>query len=292
MRRFLITVALLLFVIPAFGQSGKQESVPTFTDQDLKKFGTSSPGSSSRGRSPESQGRPRSDKSASMAAASTNAASSDLKQIEIPYIGYVGTARRIIIDVKLNDSVTVPMAVDTGAPGMVISTSVAEKLNILKQDEGKLLIQASGIGGTTPSIFTIIDSVQVRELRDEFIPTQIIDKEFSGFRGLIGMDFMANYNLRIDTEKEVLVFDEQASGDNRPGGHDEAWWRNNFRKFAAMKNFFQAIKEKLSHQQADMPSQKKLQELVESQYTESEKLFNKLDSYAIRHSVPMHWRTY
>ena len=292
MEKILISAFLLFFVSPVFGQTQVKESVPSFTDHDLKKYGTSSLGSSSSGSSSQSRESGQSDKPGNNASRSDKVTASGLKRIEIPYIGYVGTARRIIVNVKLNDSVTVPMAVDTGAPGMVISTAVAEKLNILTKDEGKLITQSSGIGGSTPSIFTIIESVQVGDLRDEFIPTQIIDKEFPGFQGLIGMDFMANYKVNIDTEKGVLVFEEQPSGYKRPGGHDEAWWRTNFRQFAAMKNSLQALREKLSKQQTDMPYEKKIKDFVESQYLEAEKLFNRLDSYAIRHSVPMHWRSY
>jgi hypothetical protein len=290
--KYLTVVVFILFCLtPVFGQSKGQDSVPAFTDQDLKKFGGSSSTGSSPGRSSDVQkasGKNVSDKKAT----SIKGELSDLKRIEVPYKGYVGTARRIIVDVKLNDSVTVPMAVDTGSPGMVISTEVAEKLNILKKDDGQLMTQSRGIGGTTQSIFTIVDSVEVGEIRDEFIPTQIIDELFPGFEGLIGMDFMANYTLKIDNEKEVLVFEEQPSSENRPGGHDEAWWRQNFAKFSAMRNQYLELKQQMDSQQIDMPTQKKLKEFVDRQYPEAEKLYNRLEAYAVRHSVPMQWRSY
>ena len=40
---------------------------------------------------------------------------------EIPFEAYEGAAKRIIISVTFNDSVTAPMMLDTGAPGMLIS---------------------------------------------------------------------------------------------------------------------------------------------------------------------------
>ena len=293
MKYMTVIVLMLLSVNPVFGQSKGQDSVPAFSDQDLKKFGTSSSGSSSSGSSSaveKASGKKASGKNVS----SDKGESSGLKHIEVPYKGYVGAARRIIVDVTINDSVTVPMAVDTGAPGMVISMEVAERLNILKKDEGQLVGQSGGIGGTTQSIFTIVDSVQVGEIRDEFIPTEIIDKTFQGqgFEGLIGMDFVANYTLKIDNEKEVLVFEEQPSNGNRPGGHDESWWRSNFARFSAMLNQYKELKQQMDSQQIDMPTQKKLKEFVDRQYAEAEKLYSKLDAYALRHSVPMQWRSY
>ncbi len=46
----------------------------------------------------------------------------------IPFIAYEGTARRIIISVTFNDSVTAPMVLDTGATGMLISSKLAKNL--------------------------------------------------------------------------------------------------------------------------------------------------------------------
>ena len=50
------------------------------------------------------------------------------QRYEVPYVPYEGSARRVIIKALFNGSVTAPMAIDTGAPGTVISGSLAEKL--------------------------------------------------------------------------------------------------------------------------------------------------------------------
>ena len=84
-----------------------------------------------------------------------------LNSFEVPFEAYEGSAQRVIVSVTFNDSVTAPMILDTGAPGLVIFPRLAEKLGIFGNDEGKVQASAGGIGGQTPSIRTCIDKVQV-----------------------------------------------------------------------------------------------------------------------------------
>jgi len=82
------------------------------------------------------------------------------KMIEVPYTAFEGSSRRVIIPVQLNGSITAKMALDTGSPGMIIFDRLANRLGLFEKDDGKLLTYSAGIGGETPSILTIIDSVQ------------------------------------------------------------------------------------------------------------------------------------
>ncbi|MDH4028965.1 MAG: retroviral-like aspartic protease family protein, partial [Nitrospirota bacterium] len=88
----------------------------------------------------------------------TPAAKSPLKKYVIPFSG---GGRRIIIPVTFNRRVTASMLLDTGAPGMYISKELAGKLGLLDSSENNLWTMIGGIGGATPAIFTIIDSIQV-----------------------------------------------------------------------------------------------------------------------------------
>ena len=84
-----------------------------------------------------------------------------------------------------------------------------------------------------PAILTIIDSVSVDRARANFVPTTVTASLSEEFQGLIGMDFVANYTVSIDSRKEVVVFTENPPRPNLRGGHDEAWWRKNFKQFRA-----------------------------------------------------------
>ena len=181
-------------------------------------------------------------------------------------IPYKGTARRIIIPVTFNRSITVPMLLDTGAPGMFISTKLAEKLGLMDNDEGNLQTYAGGIGGTVPAIFTIIDSIQVGEAEDEFIPTTISELKIPGFDGLVGMDFMGKYSMQLDSRKRVVVLEELPESPSRPAGHDELWWRATFRKFKSTRDGWRMYRDAYHEVSTNTSSMKRAKSLINKQH--------------------------
>jgi len=218
-----------------------------------------------------------------------------LNRYEVPFEAYEGTAKRIIVSVTFNDSVTAPMLLDTGAPGMHISHKLAEKLGVFRMDEGTLVIKAGGIGGSAPAIRTIIDKVQVGGASDRFIPTTVTRSISDSFEGLIGLDFMAKYSITVDHKKKVLVFEEIPPDQNSPGGHDEQWWRNTFREFNNYRDYFRKYIEAVDKRIMDTPFGgdarfEGLKRAAEWQYTQADKLLGRLEHYAGEHVVPTHWR--
>ncbi len=205
-------------------------------------------------------------------------------------IPYQGTARRIIIPVTFNRSITVPMLLDTGAPGMFISTELAEKLGLLDNDEGNLETIAGGIGGTIPAIFTIIDSIQVGEAEDKFIPTTISELKIPGFEGLVGMDFMGKYSMQLDTRKREVILEELPESPSRPAGHDELWWRATFQRFKATRDGWRNYREAYRQVSANTSSMKKVKSMIGKQHDRADYLYNRLKVYASEHSVPLEWR--
>lgn len=236
---------------------------------------------------------------ASAEGAAPESAERKLKRYEIPYTPYEGSARRIIIPVRFNNSVTVNMALDTGAPGLVISFQLAERLGLFDKDEGLLFTQAGGIGGSAPAMRTVIESLQVGDAKDTFIPATVTSKLTSAFEGLVGMDFMSNFSVTIDTRGRKLVLEEMPPSSARPGGHDEEWWRINFHEFAALRSQWRKFSDQMAEQErnrtipnASSSDIKKWKAFSEKQYVEADKLFTKLDRHAANCSVPMNWRKY
>ena len=210
-----------------------------------------------------------------------------LNRFEVPY---KGLSKRIIIPVIFNGSVTAPMLLDTGATNLLISPDLADRLRLFDKQHGKMVTAARGIGGPVPAIITIIDKVSVNGASAKFIPATIAPIASSHFEGLMGMDFMANYKISIDTHKHVVTFEELSSTSDMPGGHDKTWWQDNFRKFSgarvAWKNYLDRL-EKVSMQTSET---KWLKRIAEWQYNEVNKLHSKLEQYATWNSVPTHWR--
>jgi hypothetical protein len=215
-----------------------------------------------------------------------------LKRFEVPYKAFEGRARRIIIPVTFNGSITVPMLLDTGATDIYISLNLADRLGLFKKQHGKLIVQARGIGGSVPAILTIIDRVSVRGAKAKCVPARInITHVLSGaFEGLVGMDFMGNYNISIDTRKHVVTFEELPSQSDMPGGHDETWWRYNFRTFSSLRAAWKNYLNKLKKVSVKTSETRRLTKIANHQYNEANKLYRKLERYATWNSVPTHWR--
>lgn len=222
------------------------------------------------------------------------------KSYEIPYTAYEGTARRIIVKVKLNGSVTAPLALDTGAPETVLFEGVAEELGLFEGDGVKLIDYIGGIGGTVPAIRTVIDRIEIEGITEEFVPTTVTDTLSEAFQGLIGMDVLGGYAIRIDPVKQVVVMEELPHRSELPGGHDQQWWENQFSRYAesrtAWKEFFETLGEPTPTAfRFPWLTQDEMFLLVafaDHQYRESDKLLDQLHQYARRFAVPMHWREY
>jgi len=278
----LFSVFVYLCFIPAHTHA---DSVPTFSDQDLEQY-----------RRKSDRSRPSVDTSPGKTASGNKSSlKEDTKKplkYEVPYTAFEGSSRRVIIPVQLNGSVIAQMALDTGSPGMIIFDRLARRIGIFEKDDAKLLTFSAGIGGEAPSILTIVDTVQVDKAEDTFIPTEIIASLSDSFDGLIGMDFMANYAIRIDTAKHVVVFEELPDRQTLPGGHDEVWWRDNFKIFASRRAEWQQFRANLHTQKIDKERLERVRRFADRQYQEADRLFTKLNNYAITNSVPMHWRQY
>ncbi len=215
-----------------------------------------------------------------------------LKHYEIKYRAYEGAARRIIVPVTFNGSVTAPMALDTGAPGLSISRKLADKLGLFDNDEGKLETFAGGIGGSVPAVRTIIDTVNIGGAQDKFISANIFPSISSSFEGLIGMDFMSRFSIKIDTRRHLLILEELPPKPNMYAGHDEAWWRINYYHFGQMRSSWKKIRDDLKTSSAagKGSGNPEFKKYAEKQYQEADKLYRKLDRYANYNSVPTHWR--
>ena len=215
---------------------------------------------------------------------STEADSRELRRFEVRYENE-GSSSRVIIPVTFNDRITAPMAVDTGSPGMVISVGLAQRLGIFSRNSVTLFTETAGIGGTTLAIKTLVDSVSVETARDEFVPTTVTPPLSDRFEGLIGMDFLANHTMHIDTRKQVVVFQETPPDPDARGGHSEAWWRKTFQDFSAVRDYWRDLSRTTNLREGSSS-----RAAIEFQAREAQRLYLKLDGYASDNAVPRHWR--
>lgn len=220
------------------------------------------------------------------------------KRFVVPYKPNEGDTARIIIPVKINGGPTVAMALDTGAPGTLITFKLAARLGILREGDGRLVTKAGGIGGTANAALVVLDSLSVGEAKSDFVPATVTELFTDAFEGLVGMDFLAGYSLQIDTDHHELIFIELPTGPGWPAGHDETWWRRTFRQVKGQREHWKAlqvsmqerINRSMSSAGEEADELKKLLTFCESQHREAEILERRLDRYAANHSVPLEWR--
>jgi hypothetical protein len=217
-----------------------------------------------------------------------------LKQITVPYKAFEGQAQRIILTVKLNGRETAAMALDTGAPGTIIFTPLAERLGVLAEGSNRLMTTVGGIGGRTPAALVVLDSLSVDEARTEFVPATVTASMTDAFEGLVGMDFLAGYSVQIDTQKHRLVLTELPKSIDRPAGHDEAWWRRTFTQMDGQQTLWHqihaTIKERVSRSNVSGDGSAEALNFAERQVREAEQLASRLERYASNNAVPREWR--
>lgn len=290
--RFFAGILFILTLSTALS-AGEHKSNNYFTDQDLQRYRKPSVPEDSRGKKePAGTDLPSVNKESFR----------KTKKYEVPYVAYEGLAGRVIVDVTFNDSVTAPMALDTGSPSMVISNVLAEQLGLLDEGSERIETLARGIGGAVPAILTIVDTVNIGGAEDHFVPTTVTPSISTAFEGLIGMDFMSKYSMQIDTVRHALAFQELQTTASVPAGHSERWWRTNFRLFASVrtqwKEFYETVYRQYrsleggSRSISEMDALRNMQDFADRQFRAADNLFQKLHNYAAEHAVPMHWREY
>lgn len=216
------------------------------------------------------------------------------EEISIPFTANEGYADRVIINITFNNSVTAPILVDTGSPGLVITSDLATRLGLIDPDGNNLLVLISGIGGREIAAKAIVDRINIGTITETFIPTHIIRPSSRAYQGLIGMDILSQYSLTIDSANRRLIAKKLPPSENRPGGHNSRWWQKNFKELIYYMDFWDQQAELIDSHNSPYSRLTSRYDRVKSfiltQKDESKKIYERLDRHARRHSVPRHWR--
>lgn len=220
----------------------------------------------------------------------------EVKRLEVPF----KTSKkgkdvlgRAIVEVRLNNSVTAPLLIDTGARGLLISSKLAYRLGLFEGDEDLLLVPIAGIGGASPALRTIIDTIRIGEAEGEFIPAHIVLEPLSdSYEGLIGMDVMSRYIFTINMSKKLVLLEEDIATKDLPGGHSREWWKEIFQEFDHNKAYWEEQRKAADRAFDKFPilRLKKYKKFAEQQYEESVRFLEKLERQARKYLVPVHWR--
>ena len=112
-----------------------------------------------------------------------------------------GTGNNMWVNVRLNDSVTAPFVLDTGASDVLIPQSVAERLG-LQTGSGTRTKQYSTANGVVEHPVVMLRSVALGRARVENVPASVSpDMTF----GLLGLSFFNHFTYNIDTAAGVVT---------------------------------------------------------------------------------------
>jgi len=219
---------------------------------------------------------------------------------EVAYDPYEGSTQRVIINVTLNGRAQARLAVDTGAPKTIISGALAQRLGLLDQTSAGVWTRAEGIGGSTPAIRTIIETIRVGDIEQQFFPTTIVPEVSTAFEGLIGMDFLSLFVMHIDPARRVLVLEDVAPTSLVYGQRNEQWWRSNYSELANLRRRWRDYAEQLNNaiESSNITAGRGIEDarlmldFARKQAREADRLFDQLNRRAIQYFVPMKWREY
>jgi clan AA aspartic protease (TIGR02281 family) len=141
--------------------------------------------------------------------------------IEVPFTP-MGSLMRV--DATVNDIVSVPFLIDTGASGVSIPASYAAKLGVRIRPETPR-VQVTTANGIVERPLISLRSVEVEGARVENL-SATVDPGLE--YGLLGGAFFNNYVYRVDAARGVMTLVPNAQ---LRGGLGEAQWRERFRSW-------------------------------------------------------------
>jgi clan AA aspartic protease (TIGR02281 family) len=216
----------------------------------------------------------------------------ETRQYIIPYKQSPGV---LYVDVSINDRSPIPMILDTGATFTVLSRSTAERLDISLK--GVLpRIRTTTANGTTSNYLVRLSSVQVGDARVENVAALIPVQNNIGENGLLGQNFLNEFEWANDTTLNRLTLKEATSlpGEEIYGGHGKTWWEKKFEAAKDYLNTEQEILQAMKDYDVNGPmEQDYMDQLIQTQEANVDFFKEELgilDNKANRAMVPRSWR--
>ena len=129
--------------------------------------------------------------------------------------------------VELNDRVTAPFIIDTGASDVVLPRAVADELGLETGDE-TLTLQYRTANGIVESPVVTLESVNLGGARVEHVHASISD---SLRIGLLGLTYFNYFQYEIDAARGLVHLTPNGVAESGAvrGGRSEAQWRSTFK---------------------------------------------------------------
>jgi len=196
------------------------------------------------------------------------------RKIHIPF-HREGSLMRV--SVRLNDRVSAPFYIDTGASGISLPSHIASQLGIRVRSDTPHVRVTTAAGVVARPVVTL-DSVELGAARVEGIEATINPAMQVG---LLGGTFFNNFVYQVDYAKSEIVLEPNH---RIRGGLDEAAWRDRFR---SLRDPIERIEAYLASEAAtDAADRARLERNREELLSR----LAELEQHANRLNVPHKWR--
>jgi clan AA aspartic protease (TIGR02281 family) len=191
------------------------------------------------------------------------------------------TGSSMKVNVRLNDRVTAPFYIDTGASDVSLPEWVAKELGL--DLSGARTGYYSTANGVVQQSLVTLDSVDLGGARVESVPAHV-NKSMS--TGLLGLAFFNHFRYRIDPVSGTVTL--QSNGLAEAGkiraGRSASQWKNEFARLARRRIAIETALDETS------PNKARREEELEGMLDEVDRQVEMLDDEADDARVPMQWR--
>jgi len=187
----------------------------------------------------------------------------------------------LLVPVRINDQVTAPFVIDTGASHVVVPRAVIDKLGV--DLSGARTAQYSTANGTITSQLIQLDSVELAGARVQDVPAAVSDAIPVG---LLGLSFFNRFQYQVDPAQGIVTLTPNGLEEQGliRGGRSEADWRSQYGQIRARM-------ERIEQRREEVPrSHSRAHDELDEQQAELERQLRTLDREADAARVPFSWR--
>lgn len=188
----------------------------------------------------------------------------------------------MLVQVRLNDRVTAPFLIDTGASDVLVPKPVADELGLGGGPDTRTMRYATANGHVDQPV-VMLDAVDLGGARVEKVPASVS----AGMEvGLLGLSYFNHFTYNIDAAAGIVTLTPNnlvESGAIR-GGRSEAQWRAEFQNVRVRIAAIEA------HRETVPPNHSRELQRLDDEKAKLEKQLDLLETEADAARVPLVWR--
>jgi len=109
----------------------------------------------------------------------------------------------VLVSVKINGGGPITLILDTGADRTMVTPSALSRLGISFENALRGVVR--GITGASYAEAVWVNSVEIEEAKVGPLLIIAHDADLKGAEGLLGRDFLANFNVTIDSKERIVT---------------------------------------------------------------------------------------